>query len=154
MSKENFLKEVNRLKGNTNLKSDKVMLSAMSDLQSAIDTMNAWDIEGMQKSTQAEYESVVGLLSEATVEARYFINLYSDFELEANEHWTDYQSASELSVKISSDLNELGIDGDSFVGEFSNDLANAESKGQAAFAATQNDFPDYNKIVDITEQWL
>ena len=65
MKKENFLKEVNRLKGNTNLKSDKVMLSAMSDLQSAIDTMNAWDIEGMQKSTQAEYESVVGLLSEA-----------------------------------------------------------------------------------------
>tara|TARA_R110002051_G_scaffold289633_1_gene352721 strand:+ start:146 stop:607 length:462 start_codon:yes stop_codon:yes gene_type:complete len=153
MKKEKFLQEVNRLKGNTNLKSDKVMLSAMSELQSAIDTMNSYDIVGLTQKTLDEYEYIVGLLNEASSEARVFIQKYNDFVITTGEHWTDYQLASDLSAKISSDLYDLGIDGESFVDEFSTSLANAESEGQDAFSADQNEFPDYNKIVAITEQW-
>ena len=37
MSKEKFLKEVNRLKGNTNLKSEKIMLAEIAEVSSMVD---------------------------------------------------------------------------------------------------------------------
>ena len=63
----------------------------------------------------------------------------------------DYQKASKLSNQLAKDLNELGMDGDSFTREYDNALADAETIGQASYKATENDFKNYNDIVDLIE---
>ena len=72
-------------------------------------------------------------------------------EGKADKQWSDYQKASKLSNQLAKDLNELGMDGDSFTREYDNALADAETIGQATYKATETDFANYNDIVDLTE---
>ena len=84
-------------------------------------------------------------------QSKTFVKDYIKFEGLADKQWKDYQAASKLSSQIAKDLRELGIDGASFTKEFDNALADAETIGQESFKATQNDFKNYNDIVDLTE---
>ena len=43
------------------------------------------------------------------------------------------------------------MDGDSFTREYDAALADAETIGQASYKATENDFKNYNDIVDLIE---
>ena len=106
-------------------KVEKVQLTRMGDLRKAVDKLKS--------------------------QSKTFVKDYIKLEGKADKQWSDYQKASKLSNEIAKDLRELGIDGDSFTREYDNALADAETIGQASYKATENDFKNYNDIVDLIE---
>ena len=132
-------------------KVEKVHLGAMDDLRKAVDKLKTYDLEKDLSSLRSQYKTINGALTKLKGQSKTFVKDYGKFEGKADKQWGDYQKASKLSSEIAKDLRELGIDGNSFTQEFDNALADAETIGQESFKATQNDFKNYNDIVDLTE---
>ena len=132
-------------------KVEKVHLGAMDDLRKAVDKLKTYDLEKDLSSLRSQYKTINGALTKLKSQSKTFVKDYGKFEGLADKQWKDYQKASKLSSQIAKDLRELGIDGESFTREYDNALADAETIGQESFKATQNDFKNYNDIVDLTE---
>ena len=132
-------------------KVEKVHLGAMDDLKKAVDKLKTYDLEKDLSSLRSQYKTINGALTKLKSQSKTFIKDYGKLEGKADKQWSDYQKASKLSSQIAKDLRELGIDGDSFTREYDNALADAETIGQATYKATENDFKNYNDIVDLTE---
>ena len=132
-------------------KVEKVHLGAMDDLKKAVSKLKSYDLEKDLSSLRSQYKTINGALTKLKSQSKTFIKDYGKFDGIADKQWKDYQAASKLSAQIAKDLRELGIDGDSFTREYDNALADAETIGQESFKATQNDFKNYNDIVDLTE---
>ena len=132
-------------------KVEKVHLGAMDDLRKAVDKLKTYDLEKDLSSLRSQYKTINGALTKLKSQSKTFVKDYGKFEGQADKQWKDYQAASKLSSQIAKDLRELGIDGASFTREYDNELADAETIGQASFKATQSDFKNYNDIVDLTE---
>ena len=132
-------------------KVEKVHLGAMDDLRKAVDKLKTYDLEKDLSSLRSQYKTINGALTKLKGQSKTFVKDYGKFEGKADKQWSDYQKASKLSSEIAKDLRELGIDGNSFTQEYDNALADAETIGQESFKATQNDFKNYNDIVDLTE---
>ena len=145
-----YLQKLENLKGKE-LKSKRIDLGAMDDLKKAVGKLKSYDLEKKLSDLRSQYKSVNSGLSKLKGGAKDFINKYIKFETQIDKQWKDYQAASKLSNQIAKDLRELGIDGASFTKEFDNALADAEQIGQDSFKATQNEFKNYNDIVDLTE---
>ena len=132
-------------------KVEKVQLGAMDDLRKAVDKLKTYDLEKDLSSLRSQYKTINGALTKLKSQSKTFVKDYGKFEGIADKQWKDYQAASKLSGQIAKDLRELGIDGESFTREYDTALADAETIGQESFKATQNDFKNYNDIVDLTE---
>ena len=132
-------------------KVEKVHLGAMDDLRKAVDKLKTYDLEKDLSNLRSQYKTINGVLTKLKSQSKTFIKDYGKFDGIADKQWKDYQAASKLSAQIAKDLRELGIDGESFTREYDTALADAETIGQASFKATQNDFKNYNDIVDLTE---
>ena len=132
-------------------KVEKVHLGAMDDLRKAVDKLKTYDLEKDLSSLRSQYNTIDGALTKLKSQSKTFVKDYGKFEGKADKQWSDYQKASKLSSEIAKDLRELGIDGNSFTQEYDNALADAETIGQESFKATQNDFKNYNDIVDLIE---
>ena len=132
-------------------KVEKVHLGAMDDLRKAVDKLKTYDLEKDLSSLRSQYKTINGALTKLKSQSKTFVKDYIKLEGKADKQWADYQKASKLSSQIAKDLRELGIDGNSFTQEYDNALADAETIGQESFKATQNDFKNYNDIVDLTE---
>ena len=132
-------------------KVEKVHLGAMDDLKKAVSKLKGYDLEKKLSDLRGQYQAINGVLTKLKSQSKTFIKDYGKFEGLADKQWKDYQKASKLSSQIAKDLRELGIDGESFTREYDTALADAETIGQASFKATQNDFKNYNDIVDLTE---
>jgi hypothetical protein len=123
----------------------------MGDLRKAVDKLKTYDLEKDLSSLRSQYKAINGVLTKLKTQSKTFVKDYGKFEGLADKQWKDYQAASKLSNELAKDLNELGMDGDSFTREYDNALADAETIGQASFKATQSDFKNYNDIVDLSE---
>jgi hypothetical protein len=132
-------------------KPKKVELGAMDDLKKAVGKLKGYDLEKKLSDLRSQYKAINGVLTKLKTQSKTFVKDYIKFEALADKQWKDYQSASKLSNEIAKDLRELGIDGDSFTREYDTALADAETIGQESFKATQNDFKNYNDIVDLSE---
>jgi hypothetical protein len=132
-------------------KVEKVQLGAMDDLKKAVGKLKGYDLEKKLSDLRSQYKAINGVLTKLKTQSKTFVKDYIKFEALADKQWKDYQSASKLSNEIAKDLRELGIDGDSFTREYDTALADAETIGQESFKATQNDFKNYNDIVDLSE---
>jgi hypothetical protein len=131
-------------------KVERVQLGAIDDLKKAVSKLKSYDLENQLSALKGQYNSINGALTKLKSQSKTFIKDYGKFEGQADKQWKDYQAASKLSSQIAKELRELGID-DSFIQEYDNALADAETIGQASFKATQSDFKNYNDIVDLTE---
>jgi hypothetical protein len=135
-----------------NLSSSKrIDLGLMDDLKKAVSKLKSYDLENQLSSLKGQYNSINGALTKLKSQSKTFVKDYGKFEGEADKQWKDYQAASKLREVLDKGLRELGLKGDSFTQEFDNALADAETIGQESFKATQNDFKNYNDIVDLTE---
>ena len=132
-------------------KVEKVNLGLMDDLKKAVSKLKSYDLENQLSSLKGQYNSINGALTKLKSQSKTFVKDYGKFEGEADKQWKDYQAASKLREVLDKGLRELGLKGDSFTQEFDNALADAETIGQESFKATQNDFKNYNDIVDLTE---
>ena len=110
-----------------------------------------YDFEKDLSNLRSQYNNINGVLTKLKSQSKTFVKDYGKFEVLADKQWKDYQAASKLSSQIAKDLRELGIDGDSFTREYDTALADAETIGQASYKATENDFKNYNDIVDLIE---
>ena len=132
-------------------KVEKVQLGAMDDLKKAVSKLKGYDLEKKLSDLRGQYQAINGVLTKLKSQSKTFVKDYIKLEGKADKQWADYQKASKLSSQIAKDLRELGIDGNSFTQEYDNALADAETIGQESFKATQNDFKNYNDIVDLIE---
>ena len=132
-------------------KVEKVQLTRMGDLRKAVEKLKTYDLEKQLSSLRTQYKTVNGALTKLKGQAKSFVNDSNKFDGLIDKQWKDYQKASKLSNELAKDLNELGLDGDSFTREYDNALADAETIGQATYKATETDFANYNDIVDLTE---
>jgi len=149
---EEILKALNEMiQSKTELKAEKVELTRMGDLRKAVDKLKTYDLEKDLSSLRSQYKAINGALSKLKGQAKSFVNDSNKFDGLIDKQWKDYQKASKLSNQLAKDLNELGMDGDSFTREYDATLADAETIGQASFKATQSDFKNYNDIVDLME---
>jgi len=149
---EEILSALNEMiQSKTELKAEKVELTRMGDLRKAVDKLKTYDLEKDLSSLRSQYKAINGVLTKLKTQSKTFVKDYGKFEGLADKQWKDYQAASKLSNELAKDLNELGMDGDSFTREYDNALADAETIGQASFKATQSDFKNYNDIVDLSE---
>ncbi len=151
LGKKSYEEYAKELKEFNLSKVEKVHLGAMDDLRKAVDKLKTYDLEKDLSSLRSQYKTINGVLTKLKSQSKTFVKDYGKFEGKADKQWSDYQKASKLSSEIAKDLRELGIDGNSFTQEFDNALADAETIGQESFKATQNDFKNYNDIVDLTE---
>ena len=129
----------------------KVELTRMGDLRKAVEKLKTYDLEKDLSSLRSQYKTINGALTKLKSQSKTFVKDYIKLEGKADKQWSDYQKASKLSNQLAKDLNELGMDGDSFTREYDNALADAETIGQATYKATETDFANYNDIVDLTE---
>jgi hypothetical protein len=129
----------------------KVDLTRMGDLRKAVEKLKTYDLEKDLSSLRSQYKTINGALTKLKGQAKSFVNDSNKFDGLIDKQWKDYQKASKLSNQLAKDLNELGMDGDSFTREYDNALADAETIGQASYKATENDFKNYNDIVDLIE---
>ena len=147
MNKEKFLQQLSRQKDG-NVK--KLNLSAMSDLADAINDMQSYDLEYEFSTAFTEYEYALGLMEQAIAAADKYIPAYSKFEEMSSVQWEAYQKASDLYSEVSSQLYDLGIEESPELAKYGDFLAEAETQGQKAFQQTQEDFPEHNELVDIS----
>jgi len=150
---EQILSALNKLvrENKTELKAEKVELTRMGDLRKAVSKLKSYDLEKELSNLRSQYKTINGALTKLKSQSKTFIKDYVKFEGIIDKQWKDYQAASKLSNELAKDLNELGMDGDSFTREYDNALADAETIGQASYKATESDFKNYNEIVDLTE---
>jgi|TARA_R110002012_G_scaffold305717_1_gene509963 tetratricopeptide (TPR) repeat protein len=146
-TKEKFLLQLNKFKPKG---LNKISLSAMSDLSSAISEMQSYDLEGDYDKASNAYEEAISLMEQAKRAADKYIPLYSDFEKNAYDQWEAYQKASKEYLEISSQLYDLGVDESPELAQYGNALADGETTGQKAFEQTQSEFGDHNELVDIS----
>ena len=132
-------------------KVEKVQLTRMGDLRKAVEKLKTYDLEKDLSSLRSQYKTINGALTKLKGQAKSFVNDSNKFDGLIDKQWKDYQKASKLSNELAKDLNELGLDGDSFTREYDTALADAETIGQASYKATENDFKNYNDIVDLIE---
>ena len=132
-------------------KVEKVHLTRMGDLRKAVEKLKTYDLEKDLSSLRSQYKTINGALTKLKGQAKSFVNDSNKFDGLIDKQWKDYQKASKLSNQLAKDLNELGLDGDSFTREYDTALADAETIGQASYKATENDFKNYNDIVDLIE---
>ena len=151
LGKKSYEEYAKELKEFNLSKVEKVHLSAMDDLRKAVDKLKTYDLEKQLSSLRSQYKTINGVLSKLKGQAKSFVNDSNKFDGLIDKQWKDYQKASKLSSQIAKDLRELGIDGDSFTREYDTALADAETIGQESFKATENDFKNYNDIVDLIE---
>ena len=151
LGKKTYEEYAKELKEYNLSKVEKVHLGAMDDLRKAVDKLKTYDLEKDLSSLRSQYKNINNALSKLKAQAKSFVNDSNKFDSLIDKQWKDYQKASKLSIEIAKDLRELGIDGDSFTREYDNALADAESIGQESFKATENDFKNYNEIVDLIE---
>jgi hypothetical protein len=135
----------------TELKAEKVEFTRMGDLRKAVEKLKTYDLEKELSSLRSQYKTINSALSKLKGQAKGFVNDSNKFDGLIDKQWKDYQKASKLSNELAKDLNELGMDGDSFTREYDAALADAETIGQASYKATENDFKNYNDIVDLIE---
>lgn len=145
-TKEKFLLQVNKFKSKG---LNKISLSAMTDLSSAISEMQAYDLEGDYDRAKSEYVDAMGLMEQAKKAADNYIALYDSFSMNADDQWEAYQKASEAYQEISSQLYDLGVDESPELAQYGDALAEGETKGQKAFDQTQNEFDDHNELADL-----
>ena len=152
-TQEQILSALNKLirENKTELKTEKVELGAIDDLKKAVSKLKGYDLEKKLSNLRNQYKTINGALTKLKGQAKSFVNDSNKFESLLDKQWKDYQAASKLSSQIEKELRELGVDGDSFTREYDNALADAETIGQESFKATQNDFKNYNDIVDLIE---
>ena len=147
MNKEKFLQQLSRQKDG-NVK--KLNLSAMSDLADAINDMQSYDLEYSYSTAFTEYEYALGLMEQAKSAADKYVSTYDSFSDDADNQWEAYQKASDLYSEVSSQLYDLGIEESPELAKYGDFLAEAETQGQKAFQQTQEDFPEHNELVDIS----
>jgi len=145
-TKEKFLLQLNKF----NSKGlNKISLSAMSDLSSAISEMQSYDLEGDYNQAKSEYVDAMGLMEQAKREADKYIASYDSFSMNADDQWEAYQKASKAYQEISSQLYDLGVEESPELAQYGDALAEGETIGQKAFGQTQQEFDDHNELADL-----
>ena len=129
----------------------KLNLSMVSDLQAAIERMKSYDVEYAYDKTFTEYEYALGLMEQARSAANKYIEDKSEFLDTIDSQWEAYQEASRLYGEITEQLYSLGIEESPEIRQYGDDLAEGETKGQAAFETTQSEFREHNALVDISD---
>ena len=145
MKKEKFFAALNKKRP-----SKKLALSMISDLSEAITKMKSYDLENEYSVAFTDYENSLGLLETLKNAADDFVQSYGKFETSSVEHWEAYQAASDIYRQISDQLSDLGIDESPELSQYGDDLAEGEDAGRKSFDQTQNEFGQYNEILDIS----
>tara|TARA_R110000823_G_scaffold313706_1_gene441666 strand:+ start:423 stop:872 length:450 start_codon:yes stop_codon:yes gene_type:complete len=126
----------------------KYALSLMTDLASAIQEMNSFDIEGQYSQAKSQYVEAMGLFETFKTAADLYISAYDQFSMDADYHWEAYEKARDIYFEVTNQLQDLGIDETSEISDIGNEIADAETIGQKAFEQTQNEFDDHNELVE------
>ena len=128
----------------------KYALSLLTDLQSSLEEMKSYDLEGLFSTTLSDYNNAISLMEQAKNAADKYIESNREFEDANTEQWASYEISRDTYFEISNQLSDLGIEESSELSNYGNEVANGEEAGQKAFEQTQSEFPDHNELLDIS----
>ena len=128
----------------------KISLGKMNELNSLIEELRNYDIPHATEQVNEYYDKFLTNLRDTEAWASELVELYGDFLETLDDHWDLFKQASDLATEIELELEDLGIERSPEFDEYISEIIVAEEEGQTAFAATQNDYPEYNTAVDIS----
>ena len=127
----------------------KYNMSLMSDLKTAVEDMNSYDLESSHNNASSEYENALGLMEQARVAADKYIESSREFDDDMSMQWDSYTTARDLYFEVSNQLQDLGVPESPELSDLGNAVANGEEAGQKAYSDYENGFSEHNELVDI-----
>jgi phenylalanyl-tRNA synthetase alpha subunit len=151
MKKEKFLQEVNRLKGNTNLKSQRIALGKIDDIRSLMSEAEGYDLRSIMDSSDNAKSAFLSELSSLKNTADEFVDYNIDLE---GKQWDQMEVLNKIVPLIEeteASLESLGLDNPEF-NQLLSEYYNLDELNRVAFDHTQTDTDIHNEAAALSDR--